>query len=244
MAEIGAWMISDGTAPERLIADRDFLEKHLENWIQDDPTLLSPDIRWLCRQLYLPDGSILDLLGLTKQRTWVIAELKAGSVDASTVRQAFHYFIEIAMLDNAQLVRLVREHPIRDLDGTPAVDETVDADLDVLADEPDDRQREYMLLAAGVGSGESAEAAAAVLAEHQFDVPVRVVTFQCLRGNAGQRLLVRNVDEDESRREGGAASGWAAELEERARRFGVFGEFEQIRSGLLQRGYRTVQKKY
>lgn len=246
MAEIGAWVIRDESAPERLVPDRDFLEKHLENWIQDDPTLLSPDIRWVCRQLHLPDRSILDLLGLTKDGTWVIAELKAGSVDAGTVRQAFHYFIELAMLDNGRLVRLVRDHPIRDRNGNPAVDPSVNADLDVLAEEPDGRQREYMLLAAGVGSGESAELAAEVLAEHMFNVPVRVVTFQCLRGEAGQRLLVRNVEEDEHQHQlqGTDSLSWAAGLEERARRFGVWDEFEQIRSGLLQRGYRTVQKKY
>ena len=244
MPEIGAWVVSEEGAPERLVPDRDFLEKHLENWIQDDPTLLSPDIRWVCRQLHLPDRSILDLLGLTKDGTWVIAELKAGSVDAGTVRQAFHYFIELAMLDNGQLVRLVRDHPIRDRDGNSAVDPSVGADLDVLAEDPEDRQRDYMLLAAGVGSGESAELAAEVLAEHMFNVPVRVVTFQCLRGQSGQRLLVRNVEEDERHRDAGAALSSAGDLEERARRFGVWSELEQIRSGLLQRGYRTVQRKY
>lgn len=245
MAEVGAWEIPlDGGKPLRMDADRDFLEKHLEDWIGLDPSLLGPDIRWLSRQLVLPDLSRLDLLGLTKDGTWVIAELKAGSVDAGTVRQAFHYFIEIAMMDNAELIQRVRAHPIRDEHGVVIVDPSVETDLALIGEDPHEQKRDYMLLAAGVGTGESAEAAAAVLAAHNFDVPVRVVTFQLLKSGSETRILVREVDEDEDRAPA-SDEGWTLDaLLELAQRHGVRDEFEEIRTGLLDRGYKSLQKKY
>jgi RecB family endonuclease NucS len=102
---IAAWEIGDGDVPTRMAEEREFLEKHLEGWIEHEPSLLGGDIRWVSRQLVLPDGSRLDLLGLTKDNTWVIAELKAGQVDASTVLQAMHYFLQIAAMSDAELAQ-------------------------------------------------------------------------------------------------------------------------------------------
>jgi hypothetical protein len=45
MTHIGAWAIGDGDVPKRMDADREFLERHLEGWIERDPSLLGGDIR-------------------------------------------------------------------------------------------------------------------------------------------------------------------------------------------------------
>jgi len=57
-------------------------------------------------------------------------------------------------------------------------------------------------------------------------------------------ILIRDIYEDESQA-AGAEGGWTLEaLPDLAERFGVRAEFEEIRTGLLDRGYQTLQKKY
>ncbi|MCB1006459.1 MAG: hypothetical protein KDB35_19900 [Acidimicrobiales bacterium] len=57
-------------------------------------------------------------------------------------------------------------------------------------------------------------------------------------------ILTRDIDEDESQA-AGAEGGWTLEaLLDLAERFGVRAEFEEIRTGLLDRGCKTLQKKY
>lgn len=91
MIHIGAWEIGADEVPRRMVDDREYLESQLETWIERDPSLLSGEIRWVSRQLTLPDRSRLDLLGLTRNNEWVIAELKAGPVSGGAVEQAVHY---------------------------------------------------------------------------------------------------------------------------------------------------------
>lgn len=234
--QFGGWGIGPDEKPRRLDVDREFLEKHLESWIENDPTLLANDVRWVSRQLTLPDASRLDLLGLTKDGTWVVAELKAGSVDTATVLQALHYFLELADMTNADLVTRVLNRGL--------CDESLRPELDELAEEVDDTQRDFMLLVAGVGTGERAEAAAGILTRHGFNVPVRVVTFQLLRDADGRRILIREVEDDDRREGGERRAAWTLEdLLDRAERYGVRDEFEAIRSYLLDVGYRTNLKK-
>lgn len=237
MTHIGVWEIGDDDAPRRLSVDREFLEKHLETWIERDPSLLGGDVRWVSRQLTLLDGSRLDLLGLTKDGTWVIVELKAGPVGVDTIRQALHYFLEIAGMTNGQLAQRIRSRGISDASVAIAVDE--------LAPDAGDSDRDYLLLVAGVGSGESAEAAAAILERHGFDVPIQVVTFQLLRDSTGHRILLREVDERIATEATAPSSRWSLdEVLQLAERYGVREGFEAIRSKLLAQGFRAYQKKY
>jgi hypothetical protein len=235
MLQVGAWAIEADT-PQRLDRDRAFLEAHLEDWIERDPSLLSSSIRWVARQLGLPDTSRLDLLGLTQDGTWVIVELKAGSVDSATVRQVLHYFLEIAAMSNSDLVRRVRERGV--------IDQSVMPDLDLLAEQPEERSRDYLLLVAGVGSGTSAEATAAILSQHGFDVAVQVVTFELLCDSTGRRILIREITDEPTTQPETSHSRWTLDaVLERAEQLGVLPEFEAIRSRLTQRGYRCFIKK-
>ena len=234
MTHVGAWEIGDGDVPSRMAEDREFLEKHLEAWIERDPSLLGGDIRWVSRQLVLPDGSRLDLLGLTKDNTWVIAELKAGQVGLSTVLQAIHYFLQIAAMSDAELAQRIRNRN--------RADDLLAAALSELVSDSAETARDYRLLVAGVGSGDSAELAAAILARYGLTVRIQVISFQLLRDSQGHRILLREIDE-EGVREGRAAAAPYEDILLLAERFGVRDGFEQVRNELLVRGYRSFQKR-
>jgi endonuclease NucS-like protein len=233
MTHIGAWEIADGETPRRMPEDREFLERHLEAWIERDPSLLGGDIRWVSRQLVLPDGSRLDLLGLTKDNTWVIAELKAGQVNTSTVLQAMHYFVQIAAMSDAELAQRIRSRN--------RADDSLAVALSELVSDSVDTARDYRLLVAGVGGGDSAEAAASILARYGLTVRIQVVSFQLLRDSLGRRVLLREIEEDALRESRNATP--YEDILVLAERFGVRDGFEQIRTELVGRGYRTFQKR-
>ena len=94
--------------PVRLPQRRDFLEAHLERWIEADPSLVMEGLSWVGRQVVFPDRSRLDLVGLTKQGELIVAELKADSVGIGTLSQALHYALWIGALDEDALLRRLR----------------------------------------------------------------------------------------------------------------------------------------
>jgi hypothetical protein len=190
VTSIAAWEIGRDDEPRRIPADRDFLEKHLEEWIERDPSLLAGDVHWAARQLTLPDRSRLDLLGLSIDGTWVIAELKPGPPEGGAVNQALHYFTQIASMTNGELAERIR-----------------------------------------------------VLTSHGFDVPIRVVTFQVLRGADGRRILLREIEDAPEGGEGrGVSRSSLDDVLVLAERGGVRPGFAAIRRHLLGRGYREHRR--
>ena len=53
MAEIGLWHAVRGSQPTRLLEESVPLEKDLESWIFEDPTLISPTLQRVRRQVPL-----------------------------------------------------------------------------------------------------------------------------------------------------------------------------------------------
>jgi hypothetical protein len=187
----------------------------------------------------LPDLSRLDLLGLTNDGTWVIAELKRGVITTGVVLQALHYFLQLAAMSNAELVARVT--------GTATPHERaegVTTEFDVLLAQPDEKTRDHLLIVAGVGTDGSAESAAVTLAEHGLDVPVRVVSFDLVRGTNGQRFLLREVDDEATRTRRTGSPAWSLDtILELAGECGVREGFQQILNKLSRMGYHPYLKK-
>jgi hypothetical protein len=234
MTSIGAWEIGPDDVPLRISRDRDFLEKHLENWIERDPSLISSYVRWVSRQLTLPDGSRLDLLGLSGDGSWVIVELKPDPPGAGAVDQVLHYFMQIASMTDGELAQRIKSHGLSD-------SATLEA-LEALTPDAGDAERSYRLIVAGVGTGDAARTAAEALTRHGFDVPIQVVTFEVLGDSAGRRLLVRDVEEAVYDDRAAASRRSLEDVVDIAERCGVRDGFQEIRSFLLGHGYREQRR--
>ena len=63
---VAAWRATEDGVSAPLVRDDTFLEKNLETWIDKQPSLLLDGVTWIARQMCLPDGSRLDLLGFTQ----------------------------------------------------------------------------------------------------------------------------------------------------------------------------------
>ena len=240
MGRLGAWnVLSEGT-PQKLVAATGILEAKLESWIEAEPSMLGSNVRWISRQLVLPDRSRLDLLGLTPDGTWVIAELKAGAPDGNAVRQALHYFMVMDEMTNADLIDRIRAQ------GAAARDPLAEQQLtEILELDQDDYEREYRLLVAGIGDGGAADQAASTLKRHGLNIPVDVITFSLFTNAVGGYTLVREIEDEIAGAVSPTGQGHTLDgLLETARRFNVLEDFEAVRGEILRHGYRSWQRKH
>ena len=110
MANLAAWTVDrqhgeDGlqqSEPKRVKRSHIGLEKHLEDWIANDVTLIGEGLTLVGRQVRIDDG-ILDLLAIDTQDRWVVIEIKSGVLASSALTQALYYASSIACLDPDEL---------------------------------------------------------------------------------------------------------------------------------------------
>lgn len=236
MGELGIWQLDSVGLAERVEETTSVLEKRLEDWIHRDPSLLDGDIEWVARQLVLPGGKRLDLLGLAPDDAWVVVELKAGRVSGDTVSQALTYVLALDQLSNAELVaKITKQNP-----ANGSISNRLHSMDEVSEEEP---ERTYRILVAGIGSTEEAQRAAESLGRLSLDVEITTVSFRAFTTPQGH-LLARELEEDPEP-EVSATSSWTlAALLQRAAGSGVEAEFKRALSEMTDRGYGTRQKKF
>src|SRR5690349_16641727 len=87
---LAAWTIA-GSAPIRLAPASVVLEKDLESWIEEDPTLVDRGLVVLQRQLHLGVSGRLDLLCVDQQGRLVVIEIKRATLIRDAIAQAIDY---------------------------------------------------------------------------------------------------------------------------------------------------------
>lgn len=108
MAEVGVWQIS-GAAPQRFQRGTVDLEKHLEEWIEHDPSMLQAGLSIVGRQVHIGSG-ILDLLGIDGTGRWAIIEIKRGNISPDTSTQAMVYASHFVRLAPTALKKIVSDY--------------------------------------------------------------------------------------------------------------------------------------
>lgn len=104
MRRLGAWRIDD-EGPRRLQSVDVALERQLEDWIENEPSLLREGLQIVGRQITLEAGR-LDLLAVDPQGRWVVIELKAGRLYRETIAQALDYAAALEALSDEMLRQL------------------------------------------------------------------------------------------------------------------------------------------
>ncbi|MDP7168131.1 MAG: endonuclease NucS [Nitrospinota bacterium] len=146
MQQIGLWQISDN-GPKRLGSGDVSLEKHLEDWIENDPSLLLGGLKIIGRQIYVEAGP-LDLLALDHQGRWVLIEIKKGMVRRETVAQAIDYASCIEEMPFTELSDKVSDN-LKKSGETKNLEEILKERIGT--NDPPDEEREVEIYVVGTG---------------------------------------------------------------------------------------------
>ncbi len=186
MTKLAAWSLDrrQRTGLKRVKRAPIDLEKHLEDWIVEDVTLIGEGLTLVGRQITVDDGR-LDLLAIDARDRWVVIEVKPGVLNSGALSQALYYASSIARLDAEELQGKIASR----LGDANQLSERVKQQL---ADEGEERQVAVMLVGVGIHSG--LERMKEFLG--RFGVPISVVSFDVFETDSGQRLLVREVEDE------------------------------------------------
>ena len=188
MGDLGVWTVDDDkprAVPRSAQVD---LEKHLEDWIEADPTLLPGDLKIIGRQVKL-DGGTLDLLALDPPDRWVVVELKRGRPSRVALAQALDYTSSIAGMTSAELDSKVPSGLQAPTDEA-ALSQAIRKQLEA---ESEDNRRHVDVMIVGVGADPTLERIADYLSS--FGVHITLVSFEFFAEEGGHRLLLREVEE-------------------------------------------------
>ena len=185
MRKLAAWSI-DGQHPEGVRVGRSqiVLERHLEDWIANDVTLIAEGLTLVGRQVSIDDGR-LDLLAIDSQDRWLVIEIKPGMLEYDALTQALYYASSIARLGADELYEKLEPH-LGDVGDADTLSARVKQQLN---DEAEGREVAVMLVGAGIHPG--LQRMEEFLG--RFGVPISVVSFDVFEVSGGQQLLIREV---------------------------------------------------
>lgn len=210
MLQTQAWDVSERDKVVPLAGATPSLESRLEDWIDQDATILGAGLMIIGRQVSTDFGTYIDLLGLNADGDLVIIELKRDQTLRETVAQALEYAAWCSQLGYDDVVRLASAHFRTEREFRERYGRTFDQELP----ETLNQAQQGLLVAPEIA--DSTRAVIEYLSE-TYSVPINAATFSLFPVN-GRSVLVRQsiLPEEEAarRRPASAKSRPAATIEE------------------------------
>jgi hypothetical protein len=190
VSEIGLWHAVRGAQPTRLLEESIPLEKDLENWIFEDPTLISPSLHRVRKQILL-GTKVMDFLAIEEPGVWVVCELKKTALYRDSLVQAIDYVTRLDMLSSEQLRKLVSDSP----ESLP--EKTQQLVNKALSREAAGEDRNIRVVLAGIGVREDLRHMVRYLS-NKFSFPISICTFAAVAapGDDPGIILMRDISED------------------------------------------------
>jgi hypothetical protein len=223
---IAAWHIKDA-GPVRAPEAGPGLEKELEDWIEQDPSLVEEGLRVIARQAVLGPAGRIDLLALDSAGRGVVIEVKAGKLYRETIAQALDYAAAIRSLPAERLQSITGAY------FAPGTGRTAPDSLPLFLE---DGSREVTAIVVGTGADAGLDRLSNYL--ESFGVPIRGVAFQVFL--VGERpVLVRETLDVTTTAGTRAGAGPAASVDDVLKLADAAGLGKAMRSllaGAAQRG--------
>jgi len=189
MTKIGLWQIYDGQL-ERVKESTLEFEKNLEEWIEEDPTLIRSGLVIVGRQINL-EGGRLDLLAIDPQGCWTIVEIKKGLLHRETIAQVIDYASCIATMPCDVLREKIE--PYLKKKGLN-LDSILEERGAAFALEPE--KRELALVIVGIGRAAGIDRITQFLGD-RYNLPITVVDFDIFALEDQKQILSREIKEIE-----------------------------------------------
>lgn len=223
MKKISAWIVQD-KKPLKLQSGRIELERHLEDWIENDPSMIQGGLVIVSRQLVL-DGGRLDLLAIDPQGRWVVIELKAGLLDKEVITQSLFYVSQIAKMPHNKLFQQISPYLQRTGNNIDELLTERGVDLKAQKDE-----RETIAIVVGTGNTVGLDKLISYFSDYK--IPVSAITFDVFESLKGEKILVRELTESdffEKENKVQKTSKWNLDyVKNQAKNYGTYKEIDQI----------------
>jgi len=200
VAKLGVWRVDSperddeagkgSSQPRPVQRSHIELERHLEDWIANDSTLIAEGLTIVGRQTPIDEGR-LDLLAIDSRDRWVVIEIKPGLLDSGALIQALGYASSIARL-NAEEISEKLDWKLSELGDKEKLSAAVRRQLN--SEQETDGKREIAVLLVGVGIAAGLERTMEFLGD--FGVPIIAVSFEVFELDGGPTLLVRERIEE------------------------------------------------
>ena len=190
MPQIGLWQVTD-EGPKKLDRSGIDLEQYLEDWIEQDPSLLQRGLKIIGRQIEL-EGGRLDLLALDPEGHWVVIEIKRGAVHRETIAQALDYAASIARIPQDDLARKVDAYLRKRATSLQVVMDELG-----LGEDAQEGARDVFTYVVGTGKGVGLDRIVDYLSG-MFEVPISVVLYEVFEFEDGRQVLVRELTDSEA----------------------------------------------
>jgi len=108
--DIKIWEIAEEDKLKEIPRSKLNLEERLENWIEQDVSMISDDLLIIGRQVQTDFGGIIDLLCLDRNGDIVILELKRDKTPREVTAQALDYASWVSDLSNERITEIANSY--------------------------------------------------------------------------------------------------------------------------------------
>lgn len=182
--DVRLWRVSEGGSPSELLRSRLQAEETLEDWLEQDISILSEDLLVIGRQVETDFGGAIDLVCIDANGDLAIVELKRGKTPREIMAQALDYASWVAGLSNEAVTRIANDYlgPNGPLDR--AFQEKFDTEL------PEVLNEGHQMLIVGSEIDQSSERIIGYLSD-TYGVGINAATFNYFEDSAGGRFVAR-----------------------------------------------------
>ena len=204
MDQFRMWTVTaDDSVTEAEHADRAETERALESAITRHPAMLGAGFQVIGRQLRARGQETLDLLGVDREGTLVVVEVKRQQLTRDAVAQALDYAAHLRQLDAQELIKRIEENsgangvqPLSDFRDWYAAQFPVDDEQ--IEDLPNAR-----VVLVGVGTDIAASEIVEMLASQGTNISI--ISFDAFQDSEGYRFVRAALDDVDAGRTTAAA---------------------------------------
>ena len=203
MDQFRMWTVTDDGVTEAEHADRAETERALESAITRHPAMLGAGFQIVGRQLQARGQETLDLLGVDREGTLVVVEVKRQQLTRNAVAQALDYAAHLRQLDAQELIKRIEDNS-----GTNGVQLLQDfrdwyADQFPVDDEQIGDLPNVRIVLVGVGTDRAASEIVEMLASQGINISI--VSFDVFQDSQGHRFVRAVLDDGDAGRTAAAA---------------------------------------
>lgn len=184
MSELAIWNVTNGK-PVHFERGQVSLEKHLEEWIEQDPRLVDESLFVVGRQVHV-DAGILDLLAIDQTGRWAIIEIKRGNVSRETVSQALDYAACIDSMSSGELEKIVENYLKTQKRTLARFLKQMQLSKSIFD------ERELVVYVVGTGRTQDLDRVIAFL-KKRTTIPFNVVNFDVFENENDERIISRQL---------------------------------------------------